>query len=48
MNKIRKCASCGKHTLLEKCTCGFLAMTAHPPKFSAKDKYVKYKAQKRD
>ncbi|RLG19297.1 ribosome biogenesis protein [Candidatus Micrarchaeota archaeon] len=42
MRKIRKCRTCGRHTLLERC-CGEETVSAHPPKYSPQDKYAKYR-----
>ena len=43
MKNIKKCGSCGKYTLKEKCLCGSPSRSAHPPKFSPGDKYVRYR-----
>ncbi|MBI4019396.1 MAG: ribosome biogenesis protein [Candidatus Aenigmarchaeota archaeon] len=37
-----KCSACGKYILIQ-CTCGGKAVPAEPPKFSAADKYGKYR-----
>jgi len=41
---IRKCPKCGKYTLKDMCDrCGIKTVSAHPPRFSPEDKYVKYR-----
>lgn len=39
---LKKCAVCGIYTLRERCPkCGGPTGTAHPPKFSPEDKYLR-------
>jgi len=48
---LKNCKECGRYTLeKEKCPyCGGQVHSAHPPKFSPDDKYLKYRlALKRD
>jgi len=40
---LRKCDSCGKYSLEEKCECGEATVTPHPMKFSFEDKYAQYR-----
>ena len=42
-NFLKKCPSCGKYSLDEKCSCGSVTETPHPPKFSLEDKYALYR-----
>ncbi len=43
MIMIKKCDKCG-YTLQDVCSkCGGKTRTAHPPRFSATDKYAKYR-----
>ncbi|MFN3267683.1 MAG: RNA-protein complex protein Nop10 [Zestosphaera sp.] len=41
---MRKCLNCGRYTLKEVCpVCGSRTVCPHPPRFSPKDKYVRYR-----
>ncbi len=41
---IRKCPKCGKYTFKDICpVCGARTVSAHPPRFSPIDKYVRYR-----
>ncbi|MEM0272517.1 MAG: RNA-protein complex protein Nop10 [Thermoprotei archaeon] len=41
---MHKCGSCGIYTLKNKCPrCSQSTQSAHPPKFSPEDKYLKLK-----
>jgi H/ACA ribonucleoprotein complex subunit 3 len=42
---IKKCISCGKYTLEDKCFCGNKADIPRPPKFSLNDKYDEYRRE---
>lgn len=45
---MRRCASCGRYTLKERCTgCGAATERAHPAKFSPDDKYMRYRLAER-
>lgn len=44
---IRKCKKCGAYSLQKTCVCGGETKTPHPPKFSAEDKYGKYRRMAR-
>ncbi len=44
MKKIRKCAVCGKYTMLEK-HCSELTKSAHPPKYAIADKYARFRRE---
>jgi len=43
MNRILKCATCGKYTLQEQCC--LLTSRVGPAKFSPQDKYAEYRRQ---
>jgi len=45
MKHILRCKKCGKYTMKEKCSCGGIAVTVRPPKFSIEDKYAKYRRE---
>ncbi len=42
---IRKCAVCGRYTL-KKTHCGQPTVSPHPPKFSPKDPYFRFRIKK--
>ena len=43
MKHILKCKKCNSYTLKEKCSCGGIAVTVKPPKFSLEDKFGSYR-----
>jgi len=43
---IKKCPVCGRYTLEDYCpVCKSRTKSAHPPRFSPEDRYVKYRIQ---
>lgn len=41
---LRRCVNCNIYTLKEVCVnCNSKTSTAHPPKFSPDDKYIRYR-----
>jgi len=43
---MRKCSSCGRYTLKDRCPdCGGEIVSPHPPRFSPDDPYGKYRRQ---
>ncbi|MCD4739840.1 RNA-protein complex protein Nop10 [archaeon] len=47
MHKLRKCSTCNAYTLEEQ-HCGKETIAAHPPKYSPKDPYGKYRLKARE
>ncbi|MBW6461960.1 MAG: RNA-protein complex protein Nop10 [DPANN group archaeon] len=46
MSIIRRCTSCNKYTMKEKCPdCSSKTINPEPPKFSPQDKYGRYRRQ---
>ena len=46
---MRKCPKCGRYTFKEVCPiCGARTVSAHPPRFSPTDKYVRYRVVLRE
>ncbi len=43
MLHILRCTSCKKYILTEKCSCGAVAASPKPPKYSPEDQYGKYR-----
>lgn len=43
MKHILKCTKCGVYTMKEKCECGERAVSPKPVKYSADDKFGKYR-----
>ncbi|MFC1728639.1 nucleolar RNA-binding Nop10p family protein [Nanoarchaeota archaeon] len=43
MKKILKCPGCGKYTMKENCDCGCKTDSAKPVRYSADDKFGKYR-----
>ena len=43
MSNLLKCTLCGKYTLNKECSCGGIAVSPKPPKFSPEDPYGKYR-----
>ncbi|NOZ81676.1 MAG: RNA-protein complex protein Nop10 [Candidatus Micrarchaeota archaeon] len=41
--KIRKCERCKRYTLREKCRCGLITVSPHPPKFSPEDRWGEWR-----
>ena len=43
MKHILKCEKCKLYTLVKECSCGGVAVTPRPAKFSPEDPYGKYR-----
>ncbi len=41
---LRRCTNCNRYTMQDTCPiCNTKTITAHPPKFSPDDKYIRYR-----
>ncbi|MCW4051561.1 MAG: RNA-protein complex protein Nop10 [Candidatus Bathyarchaeota archaeon] len=40
---LRRCERCAQYTLKDTCSCGGVAKSPHPAKFSMDDRYRKYR-----
>ncbi|RJQ19927.1 ribosome biogenesis protein [Candidatus Woesearchaeota archaeon] len=44
VNHILKCQACGKHTMKEHCSCGGIAITTKPVRYTIDATTAKYRA----